>query len=99
MKLEPGLPLFREGGKCCTGQDFNKILTGLTKDLTDGTDGVIKPHSFRSGLASEMGLRGFTDVEIQAQGRWTSQAFKSYIKLDRLKRLKITERLSELINN
>ena len=97
VNLKSGLPLFMEGGCCFTGQDFNKILTVLTKPLTDGTDGIIKPHSFRSGVASEMGARGFTDAEIQAQGRWTSQAFKAYVKLDRLKRLKFTERLADMI--
>ena len=99
VTLEPGLPLFREGPKYFTGRDFNKLLTGLTKDITDGTDGVIKPHSFRSGVATEMGLRGFSDSEIQQQGRWTSQAFKAYLKLDRVKRLKFTERLSEMLKD
>ena len=93
----PKIPLFREGPKNFTGQEFNKVLTALTVDITQGTDGVIKPHSFRSGVASEMGKRGFSDVEIQQQGRWTSQAFKAYLKLDRVKRLKFTERLSEML--
>ena len=90
-------PVFREGGACFTGQDFNKILTNYTKEITEGTDGVIKPHSFRSGVATEMGLRGFSDAEIRAQGRWTSQAFKAYLKLDRIKRLKFTERIADII--
>ena len=69
----------------------------MMKEIKDGTDGVIRPHSSRSGVASEMGARGFSDSEIQAQGRWTSQAFKAYMKLNRLKRLRFTERLSEMI--
>ena len=36
--------------------------------LTGGTDGVIRAHSFRSGVASEMGLRGFSDNEIMDKG-------------------------------
>ena len=86
-----------EGNRCFTGADFNKILTNITKPITDGTDGIIKPHSFRSGVASEMGKRGFSDREIQAQGRWTSQAFLAYIKLDRLKRLEFTSRIAEML--
>ena len=97
VKLSPGVPVFMENDYCFTGQEFNKILTQFTRNLTDGTNGVIKPHSFRSGVASEMGLRGFTDTEIQAQGRWSSQAFKAYLKLDRIKRLKFTERLAWII--
>ena len=65
--LEEGMPIFQENGGCFTGRDFNLLLTSLTKSITDGTDGIIKPHSFRSGMATEMGLRGFSDSEIQAQ--------------------------------
>ena len=92
-------PVFLEDNLCFTGKEFNKILTTITKNVTDGTDGVIRPHSFRSGVASEMGLRGFSDSEIQAQGRWTSQAFKAYLKLDRLKRLKFTERIADIVKH
>ena len=99
VTLKEGCPVFLEGNNCFTGQDFNKILTELTNPLTDGTNGIIRPHSFRSGVASEMGLRGFSDSEIQAQGRWTSQAFKAYMKLDRLKRLKFTSRIADMIND
>ena len=59
--LDDGLPVFREEGSCFTGADFNRILTDLTSSFTDNTDGVIRPHSFRSGMASLMGLRGFSD--------------------------------------
>ena len=83
---------------CFTGKEFNKILTTLTKPITHGTEGVIKPHSFRSGVASEMGLRGISDSEIMAQGRWSSPAFKAYMKLDRIKRLNFTKRMTEIIN-
>jgi hypothetical protein len=95
--LKENLPIFCEGKCCFTGSEFNKILTNITKQITDGTDGVIRSHSFRSGMATEMGLRGFSDSEIQAQGRWSSQAFLTYIKSDRLKRLKFTEKISEMI--
>ena len=98
VSLKKGSPVFVEDGSCFTGRDFNSILTEMTSPLTDGTDGIIRPHSFRSGVASEMGLRGFSDAEIQAQGRWTSQAFQAYMKLDRLKRLKFKSRIADMIN-
>ena len=99
VELEPGVPLFREGSSYFTGRDFNKILTALTADITEGTDSIIKPHSFRSGVASEMGIRGFSDAKIQQQSQWLSQAFKAYLKLDRVKRLRFTERLSDMLKN
>ena len=82
---------------CFTGQDFNKILTQFTKSLTEGTDGIIKPHSFRSGVATEMGVRGFSDADIQAQGCWSSQAFKAYLKLDCIKRLQFTKKIADIL--
>ena len=96
VNLEEGLPVFREKDLCFTGADFNKIITQLTSPITDNTRGVIRSHSFRSGMASHMGLMGFTDAEIKQQGRWTSKAFEAYIKLDRVKRLKFTKRIGEL---
>ena len=54
-----GCPLFRdETGLCYTGANFNKDLSEITNSLTEGTKGLIKPHSFRSGLATEMAQRG-----------------------------------------
>lgn len=87
-KLEQEKPLFRtETGANFTGRDLNKELSDLTKDITDGTTGVIRSHSFRSGLATEMGLAGFSDNQIMAAGRWSSLAFKAYCKLPRSKRM------------
>ena len=98
MTLHKGQPVFmKNSDKCFTSKDFNKILSGLTVCLTDNTDSVIRSHSFRSGVATEMGQAGFTDDEIMAQGRWSSQAFKLYIKMDRLKRLKFSERMKEVV--
>ena len=57
-KLEPKKPLFRtETGGCYTGRQFNKDLAEITSEVTEGTSGVIRSHSFRSGVATEMGLR------------------------------------------
>ena len=88
-----------EGDVCFTGRDFNRVLSSFTAKLTEGTDGVVKPHSFRIGIATEMGIRGFSDSEIQAQGRWSSQAFKAYMKLGGLKRLKLAERIADMIKS
>ena len=85
VKLEARKPIFcTETCKNFTGRD--KELTELTKDITEGTSGKIRSHSFRSGLATEMGLAGFKDEEIMAAGRWSSGAFRLYCKLPRSKR-------------
>ena len=96
--MKEGQPMFMDTEqKCFTGKAFNKILSKLTLCLTDGTDGMIKSHSFRSGVATEMGRMGFTEQEIMAQGRWSSQAFKSYTKLGMVKRLQLAERMRSLV--
>ena len=53
--LEKSCPVFRDSeGLCYTGAEFNKDLSEITCQLTEGTSGLIKPHSFRSGIATEM---------------------------------------------
>ncbi len=37
-------------------------------------------HSFRIGRATDMARQGFTDTQICMAGRWSSSAFKKYIK-------------------
>ena len=36
-----------------------------------------------------MGKMGYTDAEIKAVGRWSSNAFETYMKLPRTKRSKM----------
>ena len=98
VKLEARKPIFRtETGKNFTGRDLNKELAELTKDITEGTSGKIRSHSFRSGLATEMGLAGFNDEEIMAAGRWSSGAFRLYCKLPRSKRLVAQHKLVQKV--
>ena len=40
-----------------------------------------KGHSFRIGAASAAALRGESDTQIRAAGRWASDAFRRYIRL------------------
>ena len=88
VKLEAGKPLFRTpNGGNYTGRQFNQDLAEITAEITAGTQGIIRSHSFRAGVASEMGLCGFSDEQIMAVGRWSSLAFKTYCKLPRSKRL------------
>ena len=87
-------PFFREPtGDNFTGKEFNKILASLTKKITNGSNKVIQSHSFRAGVASEMAKRNYSDSEIQAQGRWSSEAYKVYCKLPRARRLTLSNRM------
>ena len=45
--------------------------------------GPLTSHSFRVGLATMMAKAGCPDKDIQLTGRWTSTAFKSYVKTAR----------------
>ena len=86
------LPIFRtENGECYTGADFNADLIKLTSGYLE--IGKLRAHSFRSGVATEMARNGFTDEEIKCQGRWSSQAYLNYIKLNRFQRINISRNL------
>ena len=43
-----------------------------------------KGHRFRLGAASHAADKGFSDTQIRTLGRWQSDAFKVYIRLERL---------------
>ena len=43
-----------------------------------------KGQSFRIGAASHAADKGFSDAQIRTLGRWKSDAFKIYIRPERL---------------
>ena len=55
--------------------DIQHFLTDLTlRDLIKLTEGflkvgILRSHSFRRGVATEMALLGFSDEEIKRQGK------------------------------
>ena len=55
---------------------LKRVLTfcGLSSKLYKG-------HSFRVGAATESALRGKSDAYIRAAGRWSSDAFRKYIRI------------------
>jgi integrase len=59
--------------------------------------GKLTAHSFRSGLATLMATVGYSDEEIKAAGRWSSEAFLAYVKRPKLTRVRIAKRLSREI--
>jgi hypothetical protein len=42
----------------------------------------IKPHSFRIGAATYAASKGYTACQIKQMGRWNSNAFEKYIRID-----------------
>ena len=56
--------------------------------------GSLSGHSFRSGLSSLLGEAGFSDDQIMAIGRWSSDAFLNYVKSGRLKRCRNAEKIT-----
>ena len=61
--------------------------------------GTLSGHSFRSGLSSLLGEAGFDDESIKALGRWSSESFRRYTKLGRLKRQRNSEKVTDWVNN
>ena len=56
-------------------------------------------HSFRAGLASMMASAGYEDAIIMRQGRWHSQAFKTYCKTGRGNRLREQRDIARTLTN
>jgi hypothetical protein len=80
-------PLFRlDDGTPLTGTRMNRYLGKFLDPYTEKNVGTFKMHSFRIRLASMLGNLGFTDAQVQDAERWSSRAFKNYLKLKRTKR-------------
>ena len=92
------VPLFiKKDLKCLTGTEFNSILTFLTSEVTQNTNGIVRSHSLRAGVPSELAKLGTDPQQIQGVGRWSSEAWKDYCKLGRRKRMVITDNLCSSI--
>lgn len=99
QKPEAGMPIFRQpDGTPLTGKKLNAILGVLMWEEAKKGKGKIKSHSFRIGLASELGTEGFEDEDVKAAGRWSSRAFESYMRTPRTKRASIAKKIAELGN-
>ena len=97
--LEAKKPAFRQtDGVPLTGRKMNKVLKELLSKHLDYRKAKISTHSFRSGIASMMGSLGYSDEDIQAVGRWSSQAFESYLKMPRTKRAKMAREIAKRLS-
>ena len=67
-----GLPLTR-------GQ-FTSVLARVLRSV--GLGGFCyKSHSFRIGRATDLAAKGVPEESIQKMGRWSSKAYKNYIRM------------------
>ena len=81
------LPISRmTSGGNLTGKRFNILLKQLTDPFAKGR--YLRSHSFRAALPTIMGQNGYSDQQIQIQGRWRSDAFLRYCKMGRSLRWK-----------
>ncbi len=59
---------------------FDKYLKSLLMFCGFSTS-AFKGHSFRIGAATAAAARGESDAQIRAAGRWSSDAFRKYIRI------------------
>ena len=96
-ETKKGLPLFRdEKGTPVTGTKLNKWMKDRLGKYVDYRRGKFSSHSFRSGLATTLGTKGFSEDDIKEAGRWSSQAYEIYVKLPRVKRAEVARRIGKL---
>ena len=77
-------PLFQHlNGVPVTRTEFDEWLARVINYC--GLDSTrYKGHSFRIGAASHAAASAYSDAQIRLLGRWQSNAFKWYIRLDSL---------------
>ena len=83
LRAEPNDFLFvTSRGHPVDSKMFNLILDKLCH-VTNLPRDRITPHSLRIGGATTLIQRGIPDVVVQMLGRWNSDAYRSYVRLDK----------------
>jgi hypothetical protein len=67
-------------GSPLTRYQFTSVLK-KTLDISGLSNSHYTSHSFRIGAASDSFLKGHSESEIMKKGRWSSNAYKSYIRI------------------
>jgi len=84
-------PLFNLNGEAFTTAAAKRLLSARLLAAGVPPNGYTN-HSFRRGSAQHAKDCGFHDSQIQLLGRWTSSAFKAYVKVSPEERLLLNER-------
>lgn len=75
------VPMFRHGnGEPITQNQLRKQLRVLLRVLGVREAGSYGLHAFRAGGATAMHQAGASDESIQRMGRWTSDAYRRYLR-------------------
>ena len=94
------MPLFRHrDGTPLTGRKFNGHLKKLLGKHAQFAKGTISAHSFRAGIPTILGSKGYDDEEIKRIGRWSSRAFEIYIKGKRTNRAAIARQFGDMLDD
>mgnify|MGYP003891633467 CR=1 FL=1 len=93
----PNMPFFSlSNGSPYSSPEFNSHLKLWLSKYINPSFGYISGHSFRAGIPSILGSLGFSDSDIKLVGRWSSNAFQSYLKLPRTRRLAMAQAIGGL---
>ena len=93
---DDGKPAFRlRSGKNFTTNLFNKKLKQYLGKHLNSETGFVSGHSFRIGITSLVSQLGYDEDQIKSLGRWSSQAYLSYIRLPRTRRQEIARALQD----
>ena len=95
-----GVPLMtKEDNSMWTGRVLNMLLVLLSIGIKKLGGKHILSHSFRAGIPTLLAMAGYSDFEIQRQGRLWSSAFLVYCKLGRASHWKDQLALTQRISN
>ena len=81
-----------EGGRCffrafgrfpLVRSEFNTLLKRCV-EFVDLPVQFFSAHSFRIGAATSAAMLGMSDAMIRNMGRWSSNTFKRYIRIDKV---------------
>ena len=99
-KFDPNDLIFRlQSGALLTTTILNKILRNVMSNFFDGNHSF-SCHSFRAGVPSHMAALPniFNESEIMVMGRWTSDAFARYTRLNGFAREIALSKLQNVLN-
>ena len=96
---QPLFQLYENGTwKGYTRSMFNKDIKFLLEKDVDYTKEKLLSHSFRAGLATTMARSGFDQEHIMLVGRWSSDAFRRYLKQGRSTRFSTMKAISDSVS-
>ncbi len=70
-----------ENGSSVTKCQVLRMLRKVLQVVPDCTETDFGTHSFRSGRATDLWVRGHSEDKIKKEGKWCSKTFKKYIKV------------------